>query len=211
MTTPVAEGEAGRRRKDFAVDSGLGMVHPRRSSPCSILPRIHPKATGRGWRPRGPPAPAGRGPTGHAVATASPPPARGGARFGSGRDHPADSPCRPAARRPTRRSRRGPAATIAPRIAGSRPVIGATRRLTVNFGKVSAVLSRGIPPGGPAGSGPDKGAGRSHSPRSRAGAIASRPGAAGSPAGGPARSHPVPPCAGRPSAPSGLFLRFSTH
>jgi hypothetical protein len=79
-----------------------------------------PKATGRGCCPRGPPASAGRGPTGRPVST----------------DRPVtDSRCRPAAQRPTRRSRRPDGAIVGPRIAGSRPGFRASRRLTVNFGK----------------------------------------------------------------------------
>jgi hypothetical protein len=96
------------------------------------------EATGRGCWIRGPPAPARGSPGGHPVATASPCPARGPARSGSARDRPAtDRPARPAVHRRAGRSRCEDAATLAPRIAGSRPVFGAKRRLTVNFGKVS--------------------------------------------------------------------------
>jgi hypothetical protein len=51
------------------------------------------------------------------------------------------APCRLAVHPPNRRSCRGDGAMIAPRITGSRPVIGATRRLTVNFGNVSPSYS----------------------------------------------------------------------
>jgi hypothetical protein len=57
-----------------------------------------------------------------------------------------DSPYRPAAHRPTRRSRRGAGATIAPPIVGSPPVFGAIRRLTVNFGKAFGTSRPHNPP-----------------------------------------------------------------
>jgi hypothetical protein len=211
-------GIAGHRCPDPA--------HQRdRQSPGSGDPQV----TCRGCCPRGPPAPAGRGPTGDPVSTGSLPPARGRARSGSAGDRPAtDSPGRLAAHRPPRRSRRGDGATIAPRIVGSRPVIGAIRRLTVNFGE--------CPPSFPAESlqtaRQDPAPTRAWTvplPRSRAGATASGPGSLGSgtspplrPGRGPAWSRRV---AGRRPhtltsrhairrsavGSTGLVMRFFAH